>query len=231
MSEHEVPRNTLGRDAWFGSLPEALRDALLAAGRVKRLRDGAVLHARGDSAEGLYVLLRGAIRISGASEQGRSATLTYIEPGTWFGEISLIDGAPRTHEARAVGEAELLCVPAAEFRGLLTRHPEFGLHLARLLAGKLRQTMAWVEDMSVQPLAARLAQRLLDLHDHQALGAAGQVSLSQDELAGLVGASRQSVNRELKGWEAQGWIVQRYGRLRILDAAALRSVAQGEPGA
>jgi CRP-like cAMP-binding protein len=128
-----------------------------------------------------------------------------------------------------VGDSQVLVVPVASFRALLAQQPEAALRMALLLSRKLRQAMAWIEDMSLQPLDNRLARRLVDLHDRQTLGGAGQVELSQDGLATLVGASRQSVNREIKGWEARGWVVQRYGKLTIVNAVALRQLAQGIP--
>ena len=217
--------DVLHADAWFNALPGPLRRDMLVAARRLRLQAGALLHRRGDTARGLYVLLSGAMRISGTSEQGGECTLAYIEPGTWFGEISLVDGAPRTHDACAVVDTDMLVVPEAQFKRLLAEHPQAGLMVARLLAAKLRATMVWMEDMALQPLACRLARRLLDLHARRTVGSAGDLTLSQDDLAALVGASRQSVNRELKAWSGQGWVSVRYGSLRILEPARLRELA------
>lgn len=216
--------NLLASNEWFAGLPTAVANTLVQAGMRRRLKDGELLHARGDPAQGLYVLLQGFIRICGASEQGREATLIFIEPGTWFGEIALIDKQPRTHDAWAVGSCTALIVPSATIQLLLQNDPQASLCFAGLIARKLRAAMLWIEDMNLLPLNSRLAQKILDLHSRGALVENGELMVSQDDLATLIGASRQSINRELKLWAKQNVVSLSYGKLRILDVHALRTL-------
>lgn len=95
----QVWRSRLMSGQWFSHLPPSLQDSLLSLARVRRLSPGQRLFKRGDPPCGLYAVLEGAIRVGAVSEQGKEALLSLIEPPHWFGEISLFDGQPRTHDA------------------------------------------------------------------------------------------------------------------------------------
>ena len=94
--------------SWFSKLSQPLRDAILSRAVVRRLADGAILSARGAEAEEWCGVAKGAVRVSSVSLSGKQVTLTYVEPGIWFGDIALFDGMPRTHDAYAHGDTTLL---------------------------------------------------------------------------------------------------------------------------
>jgi CRP/FNR family transcriptional regulator, cyclic AMP receptor protein len=214
---------------WFAALPAPLRDAAIAIGQRRALIDGAALHVRGELPCGWYGILSGAIKVRAFSADGRESVLTFLEPGAWFGEISLIDGLPRTHDAVAYGDTSVLVVAPAEFQALLMRFPDLPLHLLRLQCQRIRLLFAALEDLNTKPLEQRLAKQLLNLAQHYGVADGGGVRiglrLPQEQLAQLVGASRQRVNAELSEWVRRGWIAVRYGDISVLDAAALRTVA------
>ena len=109
---------------WFSKLSQPLREAILSRAVVRRLADGAILGARGAEAQEWCGCALGAVRVSSVSLSGKQVTLTYVEPGVWFGDIALFDGMPRTHDAHAHGPTTLLVVRRADFRNLLSLHVE-----------------------------------------------------------------------------------------------------------
>ena len=109
---------------WFSKLSQSLREAILSRAVVRRLADGAILGARGAEAQEWVGCALGAVRVSSVSLSGKQVTLTYVEPGTWFGDIALFDGMPRTHDAHAHGATTLLVVRKADFKELLSLHVE-----------------------------------------------------------------------------------------------------------
>jgi CRP-like cAMP-binding protein len=212
--------------AWFASLSEGLRHAILSRALVRRLRDGAPLAARGAAAQEWCGVARGAVRISTVSLGGKPLTLTYAEPGTWFGDIALFDGWPRTHDADAHGETTLLVVNRADFHALLAAHVELYDALLRLNCRRLRLLFEQFEDLATRPLQARLARQLLLLAKaHGVPGEDGGVriglALAQEDLAQLLGASRQRVNQELKGFERLGALRVEPSRLVVLSREKL----------
>ena len=125
-------RRNIDSGAWFSKLSQALREDILARANVRRLKDGAPLSTRGAPAEEWCGVALGAVRVSSVSLTGKQVTLTYVEPGVWFGDIALFDGLPRTHDADAHGQTTLLCVRKPDFRELLSLHPELYDALLRL---------------------------------------------------------------------------------------------------
>lgn len=228
---HEADRQALMANPWFAALPEAFRLELLACAQWRALEAGALVYARGDAGTAWLAVVEGVVRISGTSSAGREAVLTFYTPGHWFGEISLLDGLRRTHDASAHTAARLLAVPGADFRRLLRAHPDFSLALLQLCATRLRAVAAGLESSALDPPEQRLASRLLALaHGYGNATPGGlciQLHLPQETLAQLIGVSRQRVHQVLKAWEAQALIAQHYGRIEILDLQRLASLADG----
>lgn len=216
---------------WFHQLPDALREALLDAAVLRRLESGQRLFSRGDKPCGLYAVLEGAIRIGAVGTTGKEALLTLIEPPSWFGEISLFDGQPRTHDAYAEGATLLLNVPQPALLALLEREPRYWRDLALLMSQKLRLAFVALEEMSLLPASLRLARRLVMIAEGYgwASGARRVIHLSQEQLALMLAISRQTTNQILKDLEAQGILRLTYGGIEILDPERLRHAAQGRP--
>ena len=145
-------RSNIETGSWFSKLSPPLRDSHPARAVVRRVGDGAMLSARGAPAEEWCGVAKGAVRVSSVSLSGKQITLTYVEPGTWFGDIALFDGLPRTHDANAHGETTLLVVRKADFRELLSQHVELYEALLRLNCRRLRLLFDAVEDLNTRPL-------------------------------------------------------------------------------
>ena len=216
--------------AWFSKLSAALRADILARARVRHLSDGEALATRGAPAEDWCGVARGAVRVSTTSLAGKQVTLTYVEPGTWFGDIALFDGLPRTHDADAHGPTTLLTVRKADFRELLSLHVELYEALLRLNCRRLRLVFDQFEDLATRPLQARLARQVLLLARRYGVVQGEEIriglALAQEDLAQLLGASRQRVNQELKGFERDGAVRVEPTRLVVLSREKLLAMAQ-----
>ena len=224
-------RSSIETGSWFSRLSPALREAILSRAVVRRVVDGAILSARGAPAEDWCGVAHGAVRVSSVSLSGRQITLTYVEPGTWFGDIALFDGMPRTHDAHAHGATTLLAVRRADFKLLLSQHVELYDALLRLNCRRLRLLFDTVEDLNTLPLSARLAKQILLLARSYGVEHAGEIrvglQLAQEDIAQLLGASRQRVNQELKGFEREGAVRIEPARLVVLSKDKLLVIAAG----
>jgi CRP-like cAMP-binding protein len=223
-------RANIESGSWFSKLSQPLRNAILSRAVVRRLHDGQLLGTRGSPAEEWCGVAQGAVRISSVSLSGKQITLTYVEPGVWFGDISLFDGMPRTHDATAHGETTLLVVRKADFRELLAQHSELYEALLRLNCRRLRLMFDAIEDLNTKPLAARLAKQVLLLARSYGVQQGDEVriglQLAQEDLAELLGASRQRVNQELKGFERDGAVRVEPTRLVVLSKGKLLAIAE-----
>jgi CRP-like cAMP-binding protein len=222
-------RTNIETGSWFSKLSLPLREAILSRSIVRRIADGALLSARGSLADEWCGVARGSVRVSSVSLAGKQITLTYVEPGLWFGDISLFDGLPRTHDANAHGETTLLVVRKPDFKEILARHVELYEALLRLNCRRLRLMFDVVEDLNTRPLAARLAKQILLLARSYGVPQGEEIriglQLAQEDLAQLLGASRQRVNQELKGFERDGAVRIEPTRLVVLSKEKLLAIA------
>ncbi|AZD58216.1 Transcriptional regulator, Crp/Fnr family [Pseudomonas chlororaphis subsp. aurantiaca] len=223
----QVWRERLMNGQWFSRLPVELQNSLLANARLRSLVPGQRLFQRGDPPCGLYAVLEGTVRVGAVSEQGKEALLSLVEAPHWFGEICLFDGQPRTHDAYAVGPCSLLNVPQAALLELLDEHPQYWRQLALLMSHKLRLTFINLEQLSLMPAPARVANRLLMIaRGYGETDTPRRVlHLPQEQLALLLSLSRQTTNQILKDLQGQGILKLGYGEIEILDEARLRAVA------
>jgi CRP/FNR family transcriptional regulator, cyclic AMP receptor protein len=218
----------MSANPWFGALPLGERRALLANCERVRLRPGEMLFRQGDAVPpgtgAFYGVASGLIKASSLREDGKEAILVVLEPGNWFGEISLIDLQPRTHDATAVGQAEVMALPRSAFDALMKRTP-FSLAICRMLAGRVRTLYGMVEDATLRSTRARVARRLLLLAHGDATQSADTrpvVPVSQEALAMMLGLSRQTLSKELQALVQAGAVVLGYGKIEIASAALLQ---------
>lgn len=217
---------------WFAGLAPGLQRALVSHSEVRQLRPGEMLFRQGDEVpvgEGAFFgLLSGRVKTSSLRDDGHEAILAVLEAGNWFGEISLFDQRPRTHDATAMGPVAVLAVPALAFESLM-RDEAFSRAMCQLLAGRVRSLYGMVEDATLRSTRARVARRLLLLAHGDATRADTArrvVTVSQDVLAMMLGMTRQTLSKELKALALQGAVVMGYGRIEILSMPEL--IQQGE---
>ncbi len=229
-------REAINAGRWFSSLSPSLRHDILRCSYVKRYKDGALIAARGDPPEEWIACARGAVRVSSTSISGKQITLTYVEPGIWFGDVAFFDGEQRTHDAYAHGDTTILCVARGDFKKILTQHVELYEALLRLHARRIRVLFGLVEDLNTLPLRARLAKQLLHLVRSYGVPSLAHgeeirisLQLAQEELAQLLGASRQRVNQELKSMEREDIIRIEPAGLVVCDRPALMRITESTP--
>lgn len=224
-------RNLLARHMLFRGLAPGVLDGIIGMSVTKTFTDGTVVFLRGDSGTGLYGVLTGRIKISINSSTGKELILGFMEPGDVFGEVALFDGKPRTANAIAMGQSRLLMIPHSRFVPFLEQHPELCLYFLNLLCGRLRSTNQRVEDSAFLGLPARLAKRLLDMAQPSGPEGDGRdfliPHLSQQALGQILGASRESVNKQLQIWRKQGWIELDRRQVVIRNPTALERIAMG----
>ena len=224
-------REAIGRSAWFAALTPSLRHDILRLGRVTRHGHGEAIVEQGQPIREWFACASGAIRFRRTTPAGKQVTLAYVEPGIWVGEAEVLYGRPSTYEAHTHGPTTVLSVPEAALRTLLQQHPTFGEALLTLQAWSMRALYCMMEDVATMPLRARLAKQLLHLLErfgarhtaHDASRPLG-LSLTQDELASLLGGSRQRVNVELKWLEHQNLISVRPRGIEINDVEGLQTL-------
>ncbi len=228
-------RTAINSGRWFSALSPSLKHDILRCAYVKRHRDGELIAVRGEPPETWFACAMGALRVSSTSVSGKQITLTYVEPGIWFGDVSIFDGDRRTHDVYSHGESTVLNVAKADFKKILANHNELYEALLRLHARRIRQLYGLVEDLNTLPLRARLAKQLAHLvrsYGVPNLANAAEMRISlhlaQEELAQLLGASRQRVNQELKHMERDGVIRIEAAGLVIRDREALGRITVSE---
>ncbi|MBK6868716.1 MAG: Crp/Fnr family transcriptional regulator [Burkholderiales bacterium] len=226
-------RTAINQGRWFCSLSPSLRHDILRCAYVKRYQDGDLICARGEPPEQWIACARGAVRVSSTTLTGKQITLTYVEPGIWFGDVAMFDGDRRTHDAYAHGPTTILCVARADFQKILAAHSELYEALLKLQARRIRLLFGQVEDLNTLPLRARLAKQLGHLVRSYGVPSLSSddewritLQLAQEELAQLLGASRQRVNQELKTMEREGIIRIESAGLVVCDRQALIAIGQ-----
>jgi CRP/FNR family transcriptional regulator, cyclic AMP receptor protein len=231
-------REVLVHGAWFRALPATLQSWLLDTAVQRNLTANERLFSRGDPPCGLYAVARGAIRVTGVSADGKEALLTLMEPPHWFGEISLFDGLPRTHDAVADVASLVLQVPQPALNGLLEQQPQLWRTFGLLLAHKVRLAFVAMEDTALLPAATRLARRLLLIAGDYAGGFPGGeagnaappagrrvIAVRQEQLAMMLSLSRQTTNQILRDLEERGIARLTRGEIEIVDFGLLRAAA------
>jgi len=220
----------LSANPWFGSLPLSEQLAVLSACEWLRLGPGEVLFRQGDKvkpgAGALYCLVKGRLKVSSLREDGKEAILAVLEPGSWFGEIALIDQQPRPHDGTALGPTELLALPRPAFDALM-KTSAFSEAMCRMLTARMRLLYGMVEDATLRSTPERVARRLLLLARSDANrphGARVVLMVSQESLAMMLGISRQTLSKELKALVGQEAIRLGYGRIEIKSPAVLERV-------
>lgn len=218
---------TAPRDSVFGGAltPDQLA-GLQALGGRRRYRAGTTIFHERDPGADVLLVLDGRVKISCTTASGREALLDVREPGDLIGEMSALGGAPRSATATAVGPVEVLAVAQDAFMAYLDHTPGVALVLLRMLARRLVQADRKLVDFVAQDTVGRVCARLVDLAERFGEPAPEGVRLhgpvTQEELAGWTGASREALVKALRVLREHGWIATARGEITVRDPAALR---------
>lgn len=216
---------------FFGGLEPAALERLAASMRARRFRRGEVIFHIGDPGDALFVIVSGDVKISLPSETGDEAILATLRPGDVFGELALLDGAPRSASATAIGPTETVVLPRDRFRELLASEAGFRDALLASIAGELRRLTHHVEELHFLDITGRLAARLIRLAEEGGTvlpdGAIQlRASLTQADLAAMVGCTRQSVNKLLGQFTDHGLVRLERDGIVISDLAGLTATSR-----
>jgi CRP-like cAMP-binding protein len=205
----------------FLGLDSSAADALRASMSLVKLRKGQSLFKEGDDGDNLYVVSNGKVKLGTKSPDGRENLLMILGPGDMFGELSLFDSGPRTATATAVTDSKLLTLGQEKVIPWVKEYPEVSLQLLARLASRLRRTNEVVGDLVFSDVPGRVAKALIDLGvkfgDKCSEGLFVNHDLTQEELAQLVGASRETVNKALADFAQRGWLRLEARSVMILD--------------
>ena len=210
-----MAQQLLGNSAFFAETPADVLALIAASGETKNLQRGDVLFSEGDTPESMYIVLSGRIAIAIGNQpiDGRESVLALMERGDLFGELALLDNGKRSAMARAIEPSSLLQIPYSIVRQQLQLNPTMLWGVTKLLAMRLRTMDEVLSDSVFLDVTGRTAKRLLELSSGKDEFV---LPITQEELAGMVGASRERVNKAIASFIRLGWLEQHDRRYRIL---------------
>lgn len=220
----------LNNNFWFAQLPNYYKDFIIEKSQRIVINKDQCLFRTGEAFNGIYAVLEGAIRLGQIDIEGREAISAIAEPIMWFGEISLVDQQSRSHDAVTEKKSILMYISAQDIHHLLTHHPEFWFHIARLTSHKLRHTLELLA-VQIQNFSQRLAQRLLMIlngYGNHIVIKNNTIQLSQEQLALMLVCSRQTINQELQNLEKLNIIRISFKKIEILNIPQLHYLAYQE---
>lgn len=222
----------LEQNIWFAQLPAVFKDFIVNCAVQQRFDKEQSIFRSGDIFNGIYAVLEGAVRLGYIDIHGKESVATIVEPVMWFGEISLVDAQPRSHDAIATQKSLLLHIPSTALQSLLQQHPVFWYHIAQLTSQKLRFAFLELISIQTQSISQRLAQRLMFIlngyGNHLSIEN-NVIHLSQEQLAQMLTCSRQTINQELQALEQQNILCVSFKKIEILDVAELHRIAHAFP--
>ena len=205
----------------FSALDDAAAHELRQSMVSLKLNKGQVLFKEGQEGDRLYVVVHGKIKLGTQSNDGRENLLSILGPGEMFGELSLFDPEPRTSTATAVTDVRLVSLAHDAVIGLITSNPQTSLELLRRLAQRLRKSNEILADLVFADVPGRVAKAIIDLGERFGVqkedGLHVNHDLTQEELAQLVGASRETVNKALADFAARGWVKLEPRAVLVID--------------
>jgi CRP-like cAMP-binding protein len=213
----------------LGAIDPGDLDALLARAKLRRFDDGALLFQKGDPGDSLYVIQRGGIKIFALSHSGREILFNVLAEGEVFGEIALLDGKPRTADAATIGPTRLLEIRRSDVLPLVQERPELAQRMIEILCARLRWISEAYEDTVLMHFPQRLAKKLVLLAetcgDPINGGGAIDIQVSQQDLANMLGVSRQVVNKQVGEGHAAEIVISKRGHLILQDPERIGDIA------
>ncbi|HET7019224.1 MAG TPA: Crp/Fnr family transcriptional regulator [Xanthobacteraceae bacterium] len=210
----------------FRDLPPGVIEHLGSYMKTRRVARGTSIFAKGDPGTGLMGVLAGAVKVSVASADGKDIVLNVFREGDIFGEIALLDGRPRTADATAMSDCELIVIERRDFVPFLSSQPDVMLKFIEILCSRLRRTSEQVQDITFLNLPTRLAKTLLQLTGGvQGSAAPSKAVITQREISQMIGMSRESTNKQLRAWAKRGWIRLERGGVGVIAPDKLTAIA------
>lgn len=219
------PKDLLKKVSLFAQLDDRTLATLAGHLRRRTFRKSTIVFHKDQSADGLYVVESGHVRIFLPTESGEELTVDVAGPGDVFGELALLDGRPRSASAETIEDSALLVLARDEFQRALVAAPQFAASLIELLSTRLRQLTEYAESLAFLDIHGRVARVLLQMAERHGVKGHGieiDFDMTQTELASMVGATRERVNRALAAFRAQGLLELRGKKIALLDTSRLK---------
>ncbi len=220
----------LERVPFLAALPAGDREWLAGCVARRRFRRGDVVFHKEDPGQSLFIVESGSVRVYVPSPQGVDLTLAVIGPSDFFGDLSLLDGSPRSASASVLTDTVLLSLERSDFSRLITSRPEAAVAVLAVVARRLRETDQMASDLAFLDVGSRLAHKLLELAASHGVqrpdGVLLDLSLTQEDLANMIGVTRESVNRNLGLLRRLGLVATAGRRLVIRDLEGLRTYGE-----
>ena len=214
-----------GEPSFLERLTPEDRDDLTGLGRRRTLKRATTLFTEGDTSDRVVIIESGRIKISYFTEDGREVVLAVRGPGELLGEFSAIDGEPRSATATALDDAEVLVIGAEDFRSFVRDRSSSAFALLELVVARLRDADRKRIEFAAYDTVGRVARRLVEMAERfgtpDERGTKIDLPLSQDELAGWTGASREAVSKALQHLRGRGWIETGRRNIIVIDLGAL----------
>jgi CRP-like cAMP-binding protein len=211
----------------FCDLDSEAFDQLCRYAKHAALKRGATICSKGDPGNSLVAVISGTVKISVSSAEGRSAILNLIGPGEIFGEMSVLDGQPRSADATANTNCEIFIIDRREFLPFVRSQPALAMKFIELLCTRLRWTSDQVEQIILQNLPGRLASALIRLTEKHKLAPGGRtIAVTQQEISEMVGMTRESINKQLRIWASRKWVRLEHGAIVVLNTEQLQALAE-----
>jgi CRP/FNR family transcriptional regulator len=216
---------------YFAALEPAAVRGLAGKARTRTYRRGETILWEGEPCQGLYLVLRGRVKVFKRSAEGREHVLLIIGPGRSFNDVPVFDGGANPGSVAALDASTIALLPTAEVLHLVASDPRTAMAVIRVLAARMRGFTVAVEDLALRSVTARVAKILMETAAGRATlietPAESGVRLTQSQLAAMTGSVREVVQRALKTLEQDGAIKLARARINVLDAAALKRWAEG----
>ena len=211
----------------FCDLDSEAFDQLCRYAKHAALKRGTTICSKGDPGNSLVAVISGTVKISVSSAEGRSAILNLIGPGEIFGEMSVLDGQPRSADATANTNCEIFTIDRREFLPFVRSQPALAMKFIELLCTRLRWTSDQVEQIILQNLPGRLASALIRLTEKHKLAPGGRtIAVTQQEISEMVGMTRESINKQLRIWASRKWVRLEHGAIVVLNAEPLQALVE-----
>ena len=225
-------RAALGECGLFRQLNDSERAALFTRARTHKYAANESIFQMGSPGDDMVAVVSGTIRISVPSPDGKEIVLAILGPGDICGEIALLDGKERSADANAATDCSVVVLERRDVLAFLAKHPDAWAKLIEVMCGRMRAVDHQMADFAMASLPARLAKALLRLaipENSAAEGGASEcIHLTQRELGNVIGATRESVNKHLRGWQRKGWVRIADRLVVITDRASLKILSETE---
>ncbi len=232
--DHPSMKKIRALHSWIDNLPPAIREEVQQQMSCRHYADGETVYRLGEAGHELFKVQSGKVRSCNYTQKGKEIQYIEFQVGDCFGELSLIDGLCRVHSAYTQGPTDLLVLHQRDFEALYTKYAQIPIEINKTLSRRLRLSYTRIDDATVLPMRDRVARLLgrlgYSISTRDAHGMTVLEGFTHETLARMLGSTRESISRELKKLEQEGFLIRSYGKILIPDIAALVGSCDGIVG-